>query len=159
MAAKEQKMKAAPVGVVREHKISVAEQVVNDEEQWQKFRAQMREGGAKTGMQLKHNLDGYLKTRAQELEASGVAVPVSRNRRASLTDFASTLIRGDESRQNRRGSTFTMPNTRAAEAAAAASKRSQTRPARSGHDSYNECIGSLDSTSERDASLGRNRFG
>lgn len=101
MEAKEQKMKAAPVEGVREHKMSVAEQVVNDEEQWQKFRAQMREGGAKTGMQLKHNLDGYLETRAQELETSGAPVPVPRTRRASLTDFASTLIRGEEPRQNR----------------------------------------------------------
>jgi hypothetical protein len=61
----------------------------------------MREGGAKTGMQLKHNLDGYLETRAQELETSGAPVPVPRTRRASLTDFASTLIRGEEPRQNR----------------------------------------------------------
>jgi hypothetical protein len=66
----------------------------------------MRSGGAKTGMQLKHSLDGLLQTRAHDLETTGaVAARVDNNRRASLTDFATSLIRGDD-RHNRRSSTY-----------------------------------------------------
>ena len=106
--AKEEALKAPPVRsiAVREHQLSVAEHVVNDEEQWKKFREQMRSGGAKTGMQLKHSLDGLLQTRAHDLETTGaVAARVDNNRRASLTDFATSLIRGDD-RHNRRSSTY-----------------------------------------------------
>lgn len=139
--AKEHAMKSTPVEVVREHKMSVAEQVVNDDEQWKKFRDQMRQGGAKTGMQLKNDLDGLLQNRAQELETSGAAVPVPRNRRASLTDFASSLIRGDDGGRpssNRRASTF-VPNGHASMVNGGA-KRSPMRPVR--RESYQESLGS-----------------
>lgn len=107
--AKEEALKAPPVRsiAVREHQLSVAEHVVNDEEQWKKFREQMRSDGAKTGMQLKHSLDGLLQTRAHDLETTGaVAARVNNNRSASLTDFATSLIRGED-RHNRRSSTHT----------------------------------------------------
>jgi hypothetical protein len=109
--AKEEALLAPPVRseTVRKQQLSVAEHVVNDDEQWKKFKEQLQSGGSKTGMQLRHNLDGLLQSRAQELEASG-AVPASKvddRRRASLTDFASSLIRGDGRPTNRRASAFT----------------------------------------------------
>jgi hypothetical protein len=99
--AKEEAMKGAPPELCasREQKRNVAEHVVNDKEQWRKFRDQMRLGGARTGMQLIHNLDGLLQSTAQELKTKGTASAtksIHDNRRASLTDFASTLIRGDD---------------------------------------------------------------
>jgi len=131
-------MKSAPIDAVHEHKMAVVEQVVNDEEQWKKFRDQMRKGGAKTGMQLKHNLDELLEDRAQELETSGAAVqPVRRNRRASLTDFASSLMRGEDSRQAARRTTNFTNNK------LSTTPESRKPSSRSGHDSYQESIGNL----------------
>ena len=105
--AKQEALHAPPTRseAVRHQQLSVAEHVVNDDEQWKKFKSQLRSGGTRTGMQLRHNLDGMLQVRAQEIEASR-AVPASNtasNRRSSLTDFASSLIRGE----GRRASTFT----------------------------------------------------
>lgn len=109
--AKEEALHAPTVRAetVRKQQLTVAEHVVNDDEQWKKFKKQLQSGGSKTGMQLRHNLDGLLQSRAQELEASG-AVPSSKvddHRRASLSDFASSLIRGDGRPTNRRASAFT----------------------------------------------------
>lgn len=109
--AKEEALHAPTIRAetVRKQQLTVAEHVVNDDEQWKKFKKQLQSGGSKTGMQLRHNLDGLLQSRAQELEASG-AVPSSKvddHRRASLSDFASSLIRGDGRPTNRRASAFT----------------------------------------------------
>lgn len=81
--------------VVHEQKKSAAQHVVNDDETWKKFQEQMRAGKGKTGMALKHNLDGLLHTTAQNMEQKQPQAP-RRNRRSSLTDFASSLIRGND---------------------------------------------------------------
>ena len=131
--AKEDAMKAPPVRcvAVRQHQQSVAEHVVNDEDQWKKFREQMRSGGTKTGMQLKHNLDGLLQTRAQELETTGVdtKVPQRTLRRASLSDFASTLIRGEDRQGHRSSSVGAFASiSEEAQQSAPASNRTPPRP-------------------------------
>lgn len=82
--------------VVHEQKKSAAQHVVNDEETWKKFQEQMRAGKGKTGMALKHNLDGLLHTTAQNMEQQKQPQAPRRNRRSSLTDFASSLIRGND---------------------------------------------------------------
>jgi len=137
--AKEDAMKAPPISsmAVREHQQSVAEHVVNDEEQWKKFREQMRSGGTKTGMQLKHNLDSLLQTRAQELKTTGADTNFRQRlvRRASIKDFASSLIRGED-RQNRRGSVAVFASI-SEEAQTNAPASNRTPPRRQNSSSYN----------------------
>jgi hypothetical protein len=137
--AKEDAMKASPISsmAVREHQQSVAEHVVNDEEQWKKFREQMRSGGSKTGMQLKHNLDSLLQTRAQELKTTGADTNFRQRlvRRASIKDFASSLIRGED-RQNRRGSVAVFASI-SEEAQTNAPASNRTPPRRQNSSSYN----------------------
>jgi len=77
----------------------VAQQVINDDVQWKKLQAEMKEKGAVSGMSLKQNLNGLLQGRAKELpsqvrRASASAVP-NKRRTSYIADFATSLILGE----------------------------------------------------------------
>lgn len=84
-------------------KTSVAHQVVNDDQQWKQLQAQMRKNGGRTSLLLKHNLNGMLQDRVADLEEKGQGheTAIHKPKRTSIADFASSLIRGDDSQKQK----------------------------------------------------------
>jgi hypothetical protein len=87
---------------VREQEKTLAQHVVNDDEQWKRFQQQMRSGGVRSGIALKNQMNDLLQSRAQDLQSAGVQNAQPMHRGPSIADFASTLIRGEDGGSQRR---------------------------------------------------------
>eukprot|EP00542_Grammatophora_oceanica_P000040 CAMPEP_0194067502 /NCGR_PEP_ID=MMETSP0009_2-20130614/86594_1 /TAXON_ID=210454 /ORGANISM="Grammatophora oceanica, Strain CCMP 410" /LENGTH=373 /DNA_ID=CAMNT_0038720533 /DNA_START=26 /DNA_END=1148 /DNA_ORIENTATION=+ len=85
---------SCPTTGVRISKKGIAHEVVNNDEQWQEMKKQMKMKGAVNNMTLRQNLNGLLQDRVKAIPKDQASQTAS-DRRTSIADFATSLVRGD----------------------------------------------------------------